>query len=271
MAAAEANARVLQRVDVASGLMILRVRPEGWEAPGFKAGQYTVLGLPGSAPRTTYSDPEEVPPQPEKRILRAYSAASSSKEGEYLEFYITLVRSGALTPRLFALEPGDPLWVSPKMVGMFTLDQVPRDQNVIFLATGTGLAPYMSMLRTHLTDFRDKNITVVHAARHSWDLGYRSELLTLQHLCRNFSYSPVISRPQSEPAPWQGAAGYVQDLWQSGVITRRWGGPPDPQNTHIFLCGSPQMIDDTVTMLQGEGYTEHTKKEPGQIHVERYW
>ena len=71
--------------------------------------------------------------------------------------------------------------------------------------------------------------------------------------------------------PWQGAAGYVQDLWKNGVIAQRWGVAPTPENTHVFLCGSPQMIDDTVAMLQTEGYKEHTKKEPGQIHVERYW
>ncbi len=129
----------------------------------------------------------------------------------------------------------------------------------------------MSMLTTHLICGGPRRFAVLHGARHSWDLGYRSELLTLQHLCRNFSYSPVISRPQSEPVPWQGAAGYVQDLWKNGVIGQRWGVAPSPENTHIFLCGSPQMIDDTVAMLQSEGYKEHTKKEPGQIHVERYW
>ena len=95
--------------------------------------------------------------------------------------------------------------------------------------------------------------------------------MTLQHLCKNLSYHPVISRPQSEPVPWQGRVGYVQDLWQNGGIVQKWGFAPSPKNTHIFLCGSPQMIDDTVTMLQNEGYSEHTKKTPGQIHVERYW
>lgn len=271
MATVEVNARVVQRVDVASGLMILRVRPEGWDAPGFKAGQYTVLGLPGAAPRTNYSDPEEAPVPPEKKILRAYSAASSSKEGEYLEFYITLVRSGALTPRLFALEPGDGLWVSPKMVGMFTLDQVPRDQNVVFLATGTGLAPYMSMLRTHLTDFREKNITVVHASRHSWDLGYRAELETMARLCDWFTYAPVLSSPQEERAPWKGLTGFIHDFWASGEYFRTWKEPPSPSNTRIFLCGNPLMIEAMMGLLGGEGYREHSPKTPGQIHLEKYW
>jgi ferredoxin--NADP+ reductase len=65
--------------------------------------------------------------------------------------------------------------------------------------------------------------------------------------------------------------GYVQDLWRNGAIEKAWGFCPTPDNTHFFICGSPQMIDDAVSMLKDEGYKEHTKKEPGQIHVERYW
>ena len=80
-------------------LIIVRVRPDG-PLFDFKAGQYTVLGLTGSSPRATFSEPETEPPRPERLIRRAYSISSSSKQDEYLEFYISLVRSGELTPRL---------------------------------------------------------------------------------------------------------------------------------------------------------------------------
>ncbi len=265
------NAVVALRTEISPWLIILRVVPDGWQLAPFSPGQFAVIGLPGSAARCAMSEPEDPPSNPDKLIRRAYSIASSSVTQEYMEFYVALVTSGALTPRLFALSIGDRLWLGPKITGMFTFDQVPEDQNVVMIATGTGLAPYMSMLTTHLICGGPRRFAVLHGARHSWDLGYRSELLTLQHLCKNFSYSPVISRPQSEPVPWQGAGGYVQDLWKNGVIAHRWGLTPTPDNTHIFLCGSPQMIDDTVALLQNEGYKEHTKKEPGQIHVERYW
>jgi ferredoxin/flavodoxin---NADP+ reductase len=271
MAAPETNARVIQKIDVASGLMILRVAPEGWNAPPFRAGQYTVLGLPGSAPRARFSDPEDPLPPPEKRISRAYSAASSSREGEYLEFYITLVRSGALTPRLFALEPGDPVWVSPKMVGMFTLDQVPRDQNVVFLATGTGLAPYMSMLRTHISDFSAKNVSVVHAARHSWDLGYRAELETIARLCPWFTYFPILSSPAEERFPWTGLTGFIHEHWKAGTFFKSWKEEPAPATTRIFLCGNPLMIEAMMGILRESGFRDHSPKEPGQIHLEKYW
>jgi ferredoxin--NADP+ reductase len=188
-----------------------------------------------------------------------------------MEFYVALVTSGALTPRLFSLKIGDRIWLSPKITGMFTFDQVPGDKNVVMIATGTGLAPYMSMLSTHLMCGNPRQYAVLHGARHSWDLGYRSQLMTLQHLCHNFTYVPTISRPQHEPAPWVGATGYVQDLWKSGVIDKAWGFHPAPENTHIFLCGSPAMIDDAVAMLEQEGFKEHSKKVAGEIHVERYW
>ncbi|OIO88429.1 MAG: hypothetical protein AUK03_16260 [Anaerolineae bacterium CG2_30_64_16] len=265
------NAVVALRNEISPWLIILRVVPAGWPAPEFTSGQFGVLGLPGSTPRCALSEPEDPPADPDKLIRRAYSIASSSLTGEYMEFYIALVTSGALTPRLFALKIGDPIWLGPKISGLFTFDQVPADKNVLMIATGTGLAPYMSMLSTHLMCGGSQRIAVLHGARHSWDLGYRSELMTLQHLCANFTYAPIISRPANEPAPWNGATGYVQDLWRQGVIDQVWGLHPTPADTHIFLCGAPAMIDSAVEMLGREGFREHTKKEPGEIHVERYW
>ncbi len=265
------NAILQQRVEVAPGLAIFRVVPEGWDAPEFKPGQFAVLGLPGDAPCCEGAEVEEAPADPDKPIRRAYSIASSSVDREYLEFYIALVRSGALTPRLFALEPGNRLWLSPKISGMFTLDQVPDDRHLVFIATGTGLAPYMSMLRSKLSAAGTRHFAVLHGARHSWDLGYRSELLGLARICTSFHYLPIISRPGEEHAGWTGQVGYVQDLWDRGLLRDRWPVPPSPESTHIFLCGNPGMIDGMVERLAGEGFSEHRRREPGQVHVERYW
>jgi ferredoxin/flavodoxin---NADP+ reductase len=265
------NAVVTLRIEISPWLIILRVAPDGWALPEFVPGQFAVLGLPGSAPRHPLSDPEDDSPDPDKLIRRAYSIASSSLAREYMDFYLALVGSGALTPRLFALGLGDCVWLGPKISGMFTFDQVPADQNVVMIATGTGLAPYMSMLTTHLLCGESRRIAVLHGARNSWDLGYRAELVNLQRLCRNFTYIPTISRPANEPVPWTGLTGYVQDLWVRGVVTQSWGFQPTPANTHLFLCGSPPMIDQTSAMLASEGYREHSRKDPGQVHVERYW
>jgi ferredoxin--NADP+ reductase len=265
---AELNAIVMLKEELSPRLMILRVAADGWELPAFEPGQYVALGLPGSAPRCRLSEPEKTLLDPNTLIRRAYSIASSSQIHEYLEFYIRLVTSGALTPRLFELKLGAHLWLSPWTTGMFTLDQVPRDKNIVLVATGTGLAPYMSMLSTALPCVSQRRFAVLHGAEHSWDLGYRSELLTLQHLCPNLSYVATINGPEQEPVPWGGPTGYVQELWKQGVVARAWDLEPTPENTHVFLCGSPHMVRDMKEVLVRDGFREDIPGQPGQIHVE---
>lgn len=271
MAQRELNAVVTQKIEVAHGLMVIRVAPDGWELPDFTPGQFAVLGLPPEADRTSSADPDDAPHRAGTIIRRAYSIASSSKARKYLEFYITLVHSGALSPRLFALEPGDRLWLGRKITGTFTLDQAPPDRSVIMIATGTGLAPYMSMLRTELSRSNGRRFAVLLGARHSWDLGYHAELVTMEQLSPDFTYLPIISRPAEEPAAWTGRAGHVLDLWRSGELAELWGEPPKPENSCVFLCGNPAMIDDMIRLLAADGFVEHTRKTPGSIFVERYW
>jgi ferredoxin--NADP+ reductase len=265
------NAVVTQKTEVSPGLLIMRVVPDGWDLPEFAAGQYTVLGLPGSAPRHVVSDEEDTPRDPARLIKRAYSIASSSLPKEFMEFYISMLPSGALSPRLFALKQGDRVWLSRKATGLFTLEQVPAERNVVLISTGTGLAPYMSMLRTRLTNDQMVHFAVLHGARHSWDLGYRGELMTLSRMSPEFTYLPSISRPGEETIAWGGEKGYVQDLWTNRRLTAPWGFEPTPDNTHIFLCGNPSMIETMLQILADEGYEEHTRRTPGQIHVEKYW
>lgn len=116
-----------------------------------------------------------------------------------------------------------------------------------------------------------RRVAVIHGVRHSWDLGYRSILMAMEHLRTNFAYLPVISRPDREPVPWKGATGHVQDVWASGAVEKAWGSRPRPDNTHVFICGSPQMSDAMIERLGCDGFKEDTRNEPGQIHVEKYW
>lgn len=163
MAPTELSAVLTQSMEIAPGLSIMRVVPDGWELPEFTPGQFAVIGLPGSAPRCDNSDPDDEAPGPDALIRRAYSIASSSLARRHLEFYITLVHSGALTPRLFALDIGDRLWLSSKFTGRFTLDEVPDEANVVLISTGTGLAPYMSMVRTLVKPREDRRIAIIQA------------------------------------------------------------------------------------------------------------
>jgi ferredoxin--NADP+ reductase len=270
--AKEPNAVINQRIEVNPGLIKLRVVPEGWELPEFTPGQFTLLGLPWTFPRHESADPDtQEPRDPNRLILRSYSVASSSVAKEYLEFYVGIVRSGALSPRLFALNVGDRLYVGPKFKGMFTLSEVPREFNVALIATGTGVAPYMSMIRTEIAEGFRHRFAVIHGAYHSSDLGYHEELNMLNAASSTFSYLPIISHPHEEAVKWNGPVGFVQKIWGEGALDEAWGFHPLADNTHVFLCGNPLMIDDMVKILEGEGFQEHTKKNPGQIHVERYF
>lgn len=267
------NAVVTLRNQVSPWLMIMQVVPDGWELPEYVPGQIVSLGLFGSAPRCAMAEPEKSPIGPEKLIRRAYSIASSPVNRDFLEFYIALVPGGALTPRLFNLNIGDRVSLSQKAVGKFAFDdmQIPQDNNLVLVATSSGLAPFLSMLSTYLRLAPKRRVALIHGVRHSWDLGYRSILMAMQELRSNFTYIPVISRPKEEPAFWKGVTGHVQDAWKSGVIEKAWGVRPAPGNTHIFMCGSPQMSESMLTLLAQEGFKEDTKSEPGQIHVEKYW
>ena len=265
------NSVVVNKLEVAPGLMVLRVAADGWELPEFAPGQFAVLGLPAEAARCAAADPDEERPNPRWMIRRAYSIASSSVAREYFEFYINLVRSGELTPRLFALERGDRVWLGPKVTGAFTLGEARPDSHLVLVATGTGLAPYMSMLRTILPTTHGRRIAVLLGARNSWDLGYHAELRAMERQHAALCYLPTISRPEGEVRPWPGKVGYVLDLWRDGTVESAWGFPPDPQSTSVYLCGNPRMIDEMCALLTGEGYREHSRHSPGEIFVERYW
>ena len=265
----EMNATVTRRDEINHGLLVLQVKPDE-PLPPFKPGQYTVLGLPGSATRSGYAEVEEPPADPDKIIKRAYSIASSSLEGKYLEFYVALVRTGALTPRLFAAQVGDRIWLGMRIVGMFTLDDVAPDNHLIFVATGTGLAPYLSMLRSAYEFNADRTTVVCHGSRVSWDLGYRSELEGMAARYPNFHYLPIIDEKDRD-TQWQGDVGFVNRYVEEGTIAKLIGHELDPTNTSVFMCGNPLMVDSMMALLGAYGFTKHTRRQPGSLFAEEYW
>lgn len=265
---AELNCRVIQNIQVSPIMRIIKVSPEGWTFPEFESGQFVALGLPPEAGRCAEATDEHAEPKPDKLIRRAYSIASASTE-DSVEFYITLVHSGQLTPRIFNLNIGDKIFMGKKAVGMFTLDQVDDDRNVVLIATGTGVAPYMSMLRSNALR-RKGRIMVIHGAANSWDLGYSSELKLLDNMFPNFTYYPTITEPDKEPTGWEGDTRFIQDIWEDGIASKKWGIETTPENTDFFLCGNPKMVDGMKETLFSQGFKEHKRKEAGQIHAEEF-
>jgi ferredoxin--NADP+ reductase len=306
---AEYNATVSGRVEVAPGLIILRVVPDNLPFE-FKAGQYVVLGLKASEPR--YSEAEgDVPAvvagdtahhealaaaveaaegtpdsqaavaaqataiataaaDPERMLRRAYSIASESRADEFLEFYLTMVSSGELTPRLFGLKLRDRLYVGPKAVGVFTLAKAAPGKHILMVGTGTGLAPYMSMLRSELVCNGARKFVIVHGARFSWDLGYRTELTGLARHCSNFCYIPVITRPQ-EDVTWKGRSGYLQNIVASDAIEQETGLAVTPENFDIYLAGNPGMIETVMEWAEHRGFVRDKGHDIGTLHTEEYW
>ncbi len=253
---------------ITDDLAILRIRPDG-PLFDFQAGQYAVIGLPVAAPRCQGSDPDD--PQigkPDKLIRRAYSIASSSKVNEYVELYVTLVRSGALTPRLWLLGPENRLWLGTKAKGVFTMDDVPLDKNVVLIGTGTGLAPYISMIREHHQCNRGRRFIVVHGARYAADLGYRDELESIDRECRTMAYVPTVSRPDPD---WPGHVGYVQSVLSDGSLESALGEPLSADTAHVFVSGNPEMVEEMQALLLEAGFTPHAKRAPGSLHIEKYW
>jgi ferredoxin--NADP+ reductase len=257
------NATVVEKIVITSELIRLIIKPD---APfkEFLPGQYVAIGLPGSAPRPEGYPPEKEPQDPDKIIKRAYSIGSSPLERDVLEFYIAIVPDGALTSRLVLVEKGDRVFAAPKITGTFTLDSVPADHNLYLVSTGTGLAPYISMLRTPSTWTAGRKIAVLHGVRYPKDLGYRAELEQYQAEHPGvFSYHPVVSR--DDGTPWHGTKGHVQKLFEDGTLTL------DTERDHIFVCGNPAMIQSIEHLVAPRGYTEHTRKAPGKLHLEKYW
>ncbi len=254
------NAVLVERRDLNESVAIVRVAPESGELPHFEPGQYAELALADEPGVVTTG----------KHIRRSYSIASSPTEKGYLEFFLVLVPGGILTPKLWSLSPGDKLWLGPKIKGKFTLDGVPSDKDFVMISTGTGLAPFVSMLRAFHDQNRWRRLVIINGSRYAQDLGYAEELKEFTGRYPNVFYIPIVTR-EPEGSPWSGLRGRVQTVLDDKTYQSLVGVPLDPQTSQIFLCGNPDMIDTVEALLEARGFRKHSKKNPGNIHFERYW
>jgi ferredoxin--NADP+ reductase len=261
------NSTVIAKILINPDLMILRVKTDE-PRDMFEAGQFTALGLLASEPRSQNSVmlPEVL--REGMIIKRPYSIASANHETQNFEFYISHVKSGQLTPRLFNLSQGSRLWVDNKIWGVFKLNETPKDMNIVMIATGTGLAPYISFLRSHIKDNQGIKLVVIHGASYPWDLGYYGELKLMDSLFSNFYYYPTLL--EAQPENWTGLTGMIEEHLANGLLEKESGVEVNPEKTHFFLCGNPKMVESVSSYLERFGYTKHTRKNPGAMHIEEY-
>jgi ferredoxin--NADP+ reductase len=259
------NATVIGKILLTPDLMILRLKTDT-PRDEFKAGQYTTIGLLAKETRSANSSVPIEEFEPDFLIKRPYSIASAKNDVRDFEFYISQVKSGQLTPRLFNLSQGDRMWIDDKILGVFSLNDTPKNNNIVMIATGTGLAPYISFLRSHIAEHPEIKMAVIHGAAYPWDLGYYSELSFIQNIFKNFFYFPTLLKADNN---WTGLHGYIEEHLKNGIL-ENVGIEVNPEKTHFFLCGNPKMVDSVTDFLALNNYTKHQSNCPGALHIEEY-
>lgn len=241
--------RIASRHSWTPHLMTLRLDAE---TPAFRPGQFFNLGL---------SMGEQI-------VRRSYSAASAP--GAPLEFFLSEVPEGGLTPRVFQLAEGDPVLLDDGPLGFFTLDEVPSAKHLWLVATGTGLGPYISMLREASVLKRFERVFVIHGVREAEQLAYRSELKDLSVRNPRLRYLAVVSGAQENSTSPHLCGGRITTYFESGELEQHAGAAFD-QDAHMLMCGNPKMIDDMAGLLKGRGFEKHRRRKPGHFNFERYW
>jgi ferredoxin--NADP+ reductase len=241
------RARITHRDEFAPDLWRIKLDPGG--EFHFVAGQYATLGVEVTG----------------KRIERAYSIVSSPYERE-LEIFFELVEHGELTPQLHKMQVGDELSLRKIAKGRFTLDLPSGHRNHLLLATVTGVAPYVSYVRTLHADWKENRfpgepkLYLIQGASRSGEFGYRDELERIGNELPWLTYVPTISRPWEDPE-WRGETGRVEDVIRK--YTDQW--KLDPADTTGYLCGHPQMIELGMGILLRRGFAKIS------LRQEVYW
>jgi ferredoxin-NADP reductase len=240
------QAKLIECIEVAPGLGHFVFEAQGGEA--YNGGRLQFI--PGQF--VSFSAEIVVNESGAKQITRAYSLASAphgvTPENRF-ELCLNLAPEGLFSHHLFRMKPGDTVEMSPPL-GTFVLRQPPRDS--LFIATGTGIAPFRSMLRAHL-NASSPRFTLLFGVRHESHLIYRDEFEELARLYPNFRFWPTLSRPQGS---WSGRTGHVQTHLGEALAGRR--------DVDVYLCGLKLMVDGVRSRLKAAGFDRK------QIFYEKY-
>ena len=221
----------------------------------FKNGHFTMIGLENEG----------------KPLMRAYSMASANYEDE-LEFYSIKVPEGPLTSRLQNIRVGDELLINSKATGTLVLDHLLPGKNLYLIATGTGLAPFLSIIKDPEIYENFDKVILTHGARHISELAYQDEITRLlpeheylgEDIREKLIYYPTVTREKYR------TNGRLTDLLRIGKLTTDIGlEPVNPENDRFMICGSPSMLKDISALLDSRGFRESRHGEPAHYAVER--
>ncbi|AWA48697.1 MAG: ferredoxin--NADP(+) reductase [Acinetobacter sp. GWC1_38_13] len=220
----------------------------------FTAGQFARIGLMVNG----------------ELVVRAYSVVSSPFD-ENLEFFSIVVPDGAFTSNLQHLEIGDELYLDKTAYGYLTLAryQLPLAHDLWLLATGTGLAPFLSMLQDFETWTKYQHIHLIYSVRSTAELAYVDRIQEIAESFgeghTGFKFVPIITRDPNATLHDR-----LPVLIENGELEKVVGLSLNPATSHVMLCGNPQMVEDTKDALKQRGLTMNRRGE-GNIAVENYW
>ncbi|HET9579929.1 MAG TPA: ferredoxin--NADP reductase [Usitatibacter sp.] len=207
-----------------------------------------------------------------KIVWRAYSIASAAHD-EHLEFFSVVVPNGAFTSRLSKLRQGDEILVERKSYGFLTTDRFEAGRDLWMLATGTGLAPFLSILHDFDTWEKYDNLVLVQSVRTQPELAYEDIIRGFEgseyygEYAHKLRYVRIVTRE-----PVNGALrDRVTKLLASGVLEGNVGLRLDHDRSRIMLCGNPEMVEDSRRLLIDRGFKLSRRGDPGHLAVENYW
>ena len=224
----------------------------------FVPGQFARLGVPGAAEGSI--------------VWRAYSIASANYD-EHLEFFSVVVPGGAFTSRLSKLKEGDTIHIERKSYGFLTTDRFQQGRDLWMLATGTGLAPFLSILHDFETWEQYENLVLVQSVRTQQELAYEDLIRGFEgseyygEFAHKLRYARIVTREPVEGAYRE----RVTKLLSNGVLEENIGLKLDHDRSRIMLCGNPEMVEDSRKILNERGFKVSRRGEPGQMAVENYW
>ncbi len=242
------DGRVLSNTALTHRLYSLRIEVQ---LLPFEAGQFVRLELTNN----------------NEKVAKPYSLVNAPDD-PVAEVFFNTVPDGLLSNTLAKLQAGDLVAVSQPAAGFFTLNDTPAARDLWLIATGTGLGPYLSILRTAQLWEHYEHVVLVHGAPLREELVYRNLIDAVQsEHADSFQYIPCVSREDNP----EGFRGRVTDVLDNGKLEQRTGLEINESDSAVMLCGNHNMITDMQTLLAQRGMRKHLRHKPGQIIIEQYF